>query len=100
MLKTPATVMCESREKTLDIPQVPTEFGYSEEFVLNDGADLTYIKDLYYSFDKRALRYETRSPVKSSSNYFVTDSLLIISDYYTGVQYAINKNLGKIFLEN
>ena len=72
-----------------------TEFGYSEEYVINDLGHLSYIKDLYYSFDKRALRYESRSPDKLASNYFSTDSVLFISDYYTGVQYAINQHLGK-----
>ena len=51
-------------------------------------------KDLYYSYDKKALRYETRNSERAASTYFVLDPLLFISDYTIGVQYAINKNLG------
>ena len=51
-------------------------------------------KDLYYSYDKKALRYETRNTERAAATYFVLDPLLFISDYTIGVQYAINKNLG------
>jgi hypothetical protein len=52
------------------------------------------LKDLYYSYELKALRYETRSLEANQATYNTLDPLLIISDYSIGVQYALNKKLG------
>ena len=47
--KTPATVFCEDRVNSKQLPEAKKEFGYSEEIILN-GFQIEYIKVGFYYF--------------------------------------------------
>jgi len=55
---------------------------------------MKYIKDLYYDYDMKRVRYEIESSSRQDSTFYSLDPLVYISDYSLGVQYVKNKNLG------
>ncbi|XP_071118148.1 uncharacterized protein [Haliotis cracherodii] len=89
-LETPKGVACAGRKHTRAMPKLKTHYQYREEIIDQD-MNMVVNADVYYDYNYKLLRFDTR-PNVATYPYYSYDAVTEIHDYNTGVAYVIDKS--------
>ncbi|RMZ95134.1 EF-hand domain-containing D1 [Brachionus plicatilis] len=85
----PSGVFCHNQTFKGEMPPIPRSFSFTEEILIND-KKMAKSNKVYYSYDLKAIRYDTLA----TKNYRENAPLKIIHDFNSGVGFVIDEFIG------